>query len=219
MDKFAGQTSGWDQHISMGPGYSCSKKEKTWSHGLIINFIKCSSFHIFYRTSIFLGTSVFPWDQYTSMGPAYFHGTSILLWDQYTSLGPVFYNRTKGTHQTTSLLSSSVTSRRRWSWFRSCTTRSVNSSEDSSELPGAGVTLSRRSEKERVKVSVCADNISVSSSLRGRQRGESRPQSPIQVTPSFSPPPHSSPSQDTPSLAPESSEPFTASTTARNGSR
>ena len=94
MDKFAGQTSGWDQHISMGPGYSCSKKEKTWSHGLIINFIKCSSFHIFYGTSIFLGTSVFPWDQYTSMGPAYFLGTSILLWDQYTSLGPVFYNRT-----------------------------------------------------------------------------------------------------------------------------
>ena len=95
MDKFAGQTSGWDQHISMGPGYSCSKKEKTWSHGLIINFIKCSSFHIFYGTSIFLGTSVFPWDQYTSMGPAYFLGTSILLWDQYTSLGPVFYNRTE----------------------------------------------------------------------------------------------------------------------------
>ena len=94
MDKFAGQTSGWDQHISMGPGYSCSKKEKTWSYGLIINFIECSSFHIFYGTSIFLGTSVFPWDQYTSMGPAYFHGTSILLWDQYTSLGPVFYNRT-----------------------------------------------------------------------------------------------------------------------------
>ncbi|KAF8386796.1 gar-3 [Pristionchus pacificus] len=61
----------------------------------------------------------------------------------------------------------SINRGRRWAWLRMCTTRSMNSSEDSSEAVGG----------------VPGDNVSISSSVaRGRGKGvDSRPHSPPQT--------------------------------------